>query len=191
VADQVARLGAGRGRGGGGRFHRVAPLQQHELEGELERAGLAPHGLRQVQHAGLRVKPAQRFERPDPDADPVGLFQPLGDSVAESGACGGPLGGDPFGQRLEQRKVVGVLLEEVARLLGGQDHATAAGQGDAARVLLRHPPGAVECQHRPRDGGRAAGQRLHVGLGDGVKAEQRVGEHLTQPGLQLALGAAG
>ena len=81
---------------------------------------------------------------------PVRAAQPLGQRVVHLVRRRGEFRGDRLGRRLQRREMVGALVEEVPRLLVRQQDAPAGGQRDAARILPRHAPGAIEREHRAR-----------------------------------------
>ena len=87
-------------------------------------------------------------------------------------------------------KWLAALVEGVPRLLVRQQDAPAGRERDAAGLLARYPPGAIEREHRARRG-RAAGGEGSETLGSTGWSEQRIGEHLPQPRLELPLLAAG
>ena len=89
--------------------------------------------------------------------------QGFGHGVVHLGRCGSQLPTDAFGGGLKLREVVGALVEGVASLFRRQQNSAARRQGDAARILGGHPPGAIEGKHRPRRT-RQAGERLDLGF---------------------------
>ena len=189
-AQQPGRLRRARRHLGQQRLHRLARLQQGELEGEMEATALARQQLRQRQAAGRRIVAAQRTrQRTDGDGDAraagAGARRWHGsapDGRAASSALSASAAASSGGE------MVGTVAEDIAHFLGGQQDAPPGRQRDAAGILARHPPGAVQRQHRPGGGRAAAGQGGDFGIRHRLGAEQRVGEHLAQLRLQLPLG---
>ena len=87
--------------------------------------------------------------------------------------------------------MVAAVVEQVARLFVGQQHAAAGRQGDAAGVLARHAPGAIQRQHRACRVRRGGGQFGDFRLRHRIGGQQRIGECLAQRDLELPLAAAG
>ena len=84
--------------------------------------------------------------------------QPLGDGVVHLGRASPPRScGERLGRLFQRGEMVGAVVEKVARLLVRQQDAPAGRQRDAAGILARDAPGAVQRQHRAR-GVRAAGR---------------------------------
>ena len=158
----------------------------------MEAAALARQHFGQQQAAGRRIVAAQRpGQRADGDGQAVPAPQPLGNGVVHLGRPHGQLGAQRLGGVFQRREMVGVVVEDVARFLGRQQDAPPGRQRDAAGILARHPPGPVQRQHRARGRRAAADQGADFGLRHRLGAQQRVGEHLAQLRLQLALLGAG
>jgi hypothetical protein len=95
--------------------------------------------------------------------------------VVHFGRCGGAeCGGKGLNRVLQSRKMVGVVVEDVADFLVGQQDAAAGWQRDPIGVLPSDPPGAVECE----DGAGGVGAARGQGFDDGPRA-QRQGEGST------------
>jgi hypothetical protein len=106
-------------------FYRVARFEQGELECHVKSAALARQSLGEGEPAGLRIKPAQHsIQRLHGDGEAVCLAQPFGDRVVHLGRGGAAGGGDPVGSLFERWEMVGAVVEEIARLLIGQQDAS-------------------------------------------------------------------
>jgi len=97
---------------------------------------------------------------------------------------------NPLGRLLQRREMIGAFVECVPRLLGGEQQAPPRGEGDAAGILARHPPGPIQRQYGARRVRALRRQRRDFLLVHRVVAEQPIGEHLPQPGLKLAFRGA-
>ena len=161
----------------------------------MEAAAFAWQGFRQGQAAGAGIVAAQRaLQRLHRHRHAVHAAQPFGDGVVHLGRRRrrAVRSGDRFGGFLQRRKMVGAVVEEVARLLVRQHDAAAGRQRDAAGILARHAPGAIQRQDRAGGVRRAGGQSASIsGLGYGVGRQQRVGEGFAQADLKLAFLRAG
>ena len=132
------------------------------------------------------VAPQRILHRAHPHAHPVHAPQPLGNRMVGLGRHRIQPGRHRLGRTLQLGKVVAPLMEDVARLLVGQQDPPPARQRQPARILARHPPRPVERQHAPRRI-RVRRHALQLGIRHRLGAQQRIGEHLAQPELQLAL----
>ncbi len=158
----------------------------------MEAAAFARQRLRQHQHAGARVVAAQRaVQGLHGNGQSMRPPQAFGDGVVHLRRRGAHLGGDRLGRRFERWEVVAAIVEQVACLLVGQQHAAPGGQGDAAGILARHAPGAIQRQHRVRGIRCNDGKLGHFRLRHRIGREQRIGECLAQRDLKLALRTAG
>ncbi len=118
--------------------------------------------------------------------------QPLGHGVVHLRRRRAQVRADRLRRRLQNRKMVAALMEGVARLLGGQQQAPAGGQGDAARVLARHPPAPDTAPAPPATPRASTAAMAEISSsGTGVALSSRVGKSLAQSRLQLPLRVAG
>ena len=102
----------------------VPGLEERELERHKKAAALSRQCLGEGKPVGLRIKAAQDpIQRLHSDGEAVRFAQSFGDSVVHLGGDGGAGGGDPVGGLFERREMVGAIIEEVARLLIGQQNA--------------------------------------------------------------------
>ncbi len=191
-AQELRGVAGGGGGFGDEGFDGVAAFEEGDLERHLEAAAFAGEGFREAEQAGFGVVVAQRAgEGLDGDDQAVLLAEAFGEGVvgADDGAVEG--GGDGFGSVFEGGEVVGVVVEEVADFLVGEHDFAARGEGDARRILAGAGPGAVEGEDGAGGVGGGGGEFLDFGFGDGVRAEEGVGEDFAERDFELAFLVAG
>ena len=166
-ADADEHRGFGRrwcGAGDDG-FDGIARLEQRKLEGHLESAAFARQRFGEEKGAGGGVEVAEGGgERADGDRDAVFVAQALGNGVIHFVRGGGQSRADLLGLGFQDREVVGGVVEEVARFLGGEQDLAAGGESDGASVFARDAPGAVEGEDRAGGVGRFRGELRQFGF---------------------------